>query len=82
MFLNDCKQTFYISHVRISQKVKGVLMWNLQHIISYEDKYIGWFSNPHKCTFNYFTEKSMKIGRKWICFFELLLKFNSGFSLN
>ena len=45
MFLNDCKQTFYISH--ISQKVKGVLMWNLQHIISYEDKYIGWFSNPH-----------------------------------
>ena len=23
----------HISHVRISQKVKGVLMWNLQHII-------------------------------------------------
>ena len=33
MFLNVCKQTFHISHVRISQKVKGVLMWNLQHVI-------------------------------------------------
>ena len=33
MFLNVCKETFHISHVRISQKVKGVLMWNLRHII-------------------------------------------------
>ena len=33
MFLNVCKQTFHITHVRISQKVKGVSMWNLQHII-------------------------------------------------
>ena len=33
MFLSVCKQTFYKSHVRISQKVEGVLMWNLQHII-------------------------------------------------
>ena len=33
MFLNVCKQTFYISPVRISQKVKGALAWNLQHII-------------------------------------------------
>ena len=33
LILNVCKQTFHISHVRISQKVKGVLMWNLQHII-------------------------------------------------
>ena len=32
MFLNVCKQTFYVSHVHISQKVKGVLMWNLQHL--------------------------------------------------
>ena len=32
MFLNVCKQILHISHVRISQKVKGVLMWNLQHI--------------------------------------------------
>ena len=31
MFLNVCKQIFHISHVRISQKVKGVLIWNLQH---------------------------------------------------
>ena len=28
-----CKQTFHISHVHISQKVKDVLMWNLKHII-------------------------------------------------
>ena len=33
MFLNVWKQTDHITHVRISQKVKGVLMWNLQHII-------------------------------------------------
>ena len=30
--LNVCKQTFHISHVHISQKVKGVLKRNLQHI--------------------------------------------------
>ena len=33
-FLNVCKQTFHISHVRISQKAQSVLIWNLQHIIS------------------------------------------------
>ena len=33
MFLNVCKQTFHICHVRISQQVKGILIWNLQHII-------------------------------------------------
>ena len=26
LFLNVCKQTFHISHVRISQKVEDVLM--------------------------------------------------------
>ena len=31
--LNICEKTFYISSKRISQKVKGVLMWNLQHFI-------------------------------------------------
>ena len=45
--MNVCKQTFHISHVRISQKVKGLFMWNLQHIISYEDKDIVRFSNLH-----------------------------------
>ena len=30
---NVSKQTFHISHVCISLKVKGVLMWNLQHVI-------------------------------------------------
>ena len=33
MFLNVSKQTFHIPHVHISQNVKDVLMWNLQHII-------------------------------------------------
>ena len=33
MFENVCKQTFHISHVHISQKVKGDLVWNLWHII-------------------------------------------------
>ena len=33
LFRNVCKQTFHISHVRISQKVKGVLTSNFQHII-------------------------------------------------
>ena len=32
LFLNVCKQTFHISHVSISQKVKDALMWNVQHI--------------------------------------------------
>ena len=33
LFLNVCKQTFHISHVRISQELKGILMWNLKHIV-------------------------------------------------
>ena len=31
--MNVCKQTFHISYGCTSQKVKGVLMWNLHHII-------------------------------------------------
>ena len=30
--MNVCEQTFHISLVCISQNVKGILMWNLQHI--------------------------------------------------
>ena len=33
MFLNVCKQTFHVSHVHISQKLKEVLLRNLWHII-------------------------------------------------
>ena len=33
MLLNFCKQTFHISHVRISQSVKGVLVSNFRYII-------------------------------------------------
>ena len=33
MFLNVCKRTFHISRVRISQKLVGVLMWNLKTVI-------------------------------------------------
>ena len=42
---------YFTFHVRISQKVKDVLMWYLQHIISYEEEDIGRFSNLHQCTF-------------------------------
>ena len=52
MFVTVCKQTFHISHVGISQKVKDVLIWNLKHIILCEDEYSGKFSNLHSCTFN------------------------------
>ena len=53
LFLNVCKQTFVTSHVRISQQVKSVLMWNLQHII-FISRQIYWqifksaFSVPFK----------------------------------
>ena len=48
MFLNVCKQTFHISHVRISQKVKGVKMRNFQNIIFiYEGEDADRFSNLH-----------------------------------
>ena len=30
--MNICKQTFYISQVHISQKVKGILKWNIKYI--------------------------------------------------
>ena len=33
------------------EKLKGVLMQDLQYIISYEDENIGSFSNLHLCTF-------------------------------
>ena len=39
--MNVCKQTFYISYMRISQKEKGAIIQNLQHIISYEGKDIS-----------------------------------------
>ena len=50
-----CKfqQTFHMSHVRISQKVIGVLMWNLNILLSYEDEGISRFSNLRQCTFKY-----------------------------
>ena len=41
MFLSVCKHTFHISHVRMSQKVKGV--FNI--LFPYEDEDIGRFSN-------------------------------------
>ena len=39
MFLNVSKQTFHISHVRVSRKVKGVLMGNFQHIFIGRQRY-------------------------------------------
>ena len=34
LFLNVCKQTSYISHVRMSQNANSFLTWHLRHIIS------------------------------------------------
>ena len=46
--VSGCLQiSCYLSYARISQKVKDVLMWNLQYIISSEDEGIGTFSNLH-----------------------------------
>ena len=42
MFVN---KLFYISHVRISQKVKGALMRNFNMLVLYKDEDIGRFSN-------------------------------------
>ena len=33
LYLNVCKQTFHVSHVRISQNVKCILLRNLRYII-------------------------------------------------
>ena len=33
LLLNVYKQTSHISHVRLSQKVKSVITWNLRHTI-------------------------------------------------
>ena len=45
--MNVSKQTFHISHVRISQRAKGVLMQNLVNILlfPYEHEDIDRFSN-------------------------------------
>ena len=44
LFLNVCKQTFRISHERMSQNVKAVLMWILPHIVSvWRQKMLGYF---------------------------------------
>ena len=32
MFVNVYKQAFHVSHGHLSQKVKGVLMWDLHHM--------------------------------------------------
>ena len=49
--MNICKQTFHISHVRISQKVKVFKCEILNILLLYEDQDIGRFSNLHLCTF-------------------------------
>ena len=37
--------------MRVSQKVKCVIMRNLRGTFLYEDEYIARFSYPHECTF-------------------------------
>ena len=52
MLLNVSKQTFHTPHVHMSQKVKGVLMWNLQHIIFiWRHRY--WHIFIFTCTFKF-----------------------------
>ena len=36
LFLNGCKHTFQITHVRISHNSKGVLMFSLKYLLHYE----------------------------------------------
>ena len=45
--MNVCNQTSHISLVWISQKVKGVLMWNFHILFLNKDGNIDRFSNPH-----------------------------------
>ena len=46
--MNVCEQSFRISHMCISQKVNGIVMWNLRHVFfSYEDEDVKIFSNLH-----------------------------------
>ena len=47
LFLNVCKQTFHVYHVHIFQKVKRVMMWNLQQIFSFAGEDIDTFSSLH-----------------------------------
>ena len=47
LFLNVCKQTFHISDVRISQKVKSDFFEIFNILLSYEDGNVGRFSNLH-----------------------------------
>ena len=51
--MNVCKQTFRISQVRISQKIKGALIQNFSILFLCEDQDIGRFSYLHQCTFKY-----------------------------
>ena len=39
LFLNVCKPTFHISHMRISQNIKVVLMWNFWYIFMWRKSY-------------------------------------------
>ena len=60
MFLNVCRQTFHISHVHISRKVKHVLMWNFQHIFMWKRKYWQIFT---AALYTYFYNISLSVLR-------------------
>ena len=38
LFLNVCNENFHVSHMCISQNVKGVLMWNSRHYFHVKTK--------------------------------------------
>ena len=60
LFLYVCKQTSRISQVRISQRMTGVKVRNLQYTISYVKKEILQILMGHHCTFDESEEKYPK----------------------
>ena len=55
LFLNICKQTFYISYVRITQKVKGIYDANSSTYYSHiKTKILEDFQILTSVPFNYF----------------------------
>ena len=55
---------FHISHVRISQKAKGIILWTLRHN-SFKRRQRYWqISNQHLCIFKFCFKKREKDRRK------------------
>ena len=66
LFLNVCKHTFHIS-LRISQNLKGVLMWKRRHIFMWRQKYWQIFKSELICISIFKSVKKTK-GNNTFCF--------------